>query len=697
LKQIINIFAIIGLFSLKCLNPVIGQIVDWRNVKYGNLIYKNGYCDQPYVIVLENGKWLCVLTTNSGHEGTKGQHIVSCISEDQGKKWSVPVQIEKPGTESSSWAMPYLTKYGRVYVFYIYNGDKIHKLKGNYNYPNLDRNNIREDMLGWYCYKYTDDEGKTWSERYRLDVRKTEVDLNNNWQGEVQIMWGIGKPVDVDNGMMFAFTKIGQYMFDYSEGWFFRCSNINNVKNPKKLKWLMFPDGQTGLKNEKYGYVNEEQNIFQMNDGTIYCMHRTISGHPLESYSRDGGKSWTLPAVPRYEDGIELKNPRAFPRIWKCENGKYLLWYHNNGSWNWTSRNPAWISGGLEKDGKIIWSQPEILFYIENPDEMMSYPDLIEQDGKYWITETNKVNARCHSVPADFLNLIWTQFERSSITSENLVAEWKENELKPGCVLNIPKTDEINYQEGFTIDFRIKSGDLAPGQPILNSKSKNGKTLKLQTDEYGSVRITLNDGNNTEFWNSDPGLIPAYGEHCISVTIDNGPKIIQFVVNGTVCNGRDFRQYGWGCYKANMGDFSFDTIQTSKLERRMIKPLVRLTNLRIYNRPLKNTELIGNHRNFMKLQQDCIKDQKILSFNPGYFFKIGFIGFCHFEFCKKPVYIIIHYPIFFNTCLVSQSCCYIACPHSSTSGNYSCKICKDNFETFPDKGYSAVSKSWHYG
>jgi hypothetical protein len=27
----------------------------------------------------------------------------------------------------------------------------------------------------------------------------------------------------------------------------------------------------------------------------------------------------------------------------------------------------------------------------------------------------------------------------------------------------------------------------------------------------------------------------------------------------------------------------------------------------------------------------------------------------------------------------------------------SCKICKDNFETTPDKGYSAVSKSWSYG
>ncbi|MEN8230813.1 MAG: sialidase family protein, partial [Bacteroidota bacterium] len=291
-------------FSTTSLFP---QNNDWRNVKNGSPIYTNGYCDQPYVVVLDNGKWLCVFTTNIGHEGSKGQHIVSCTSEDQGKTWSEPVKIEKPGKESASWAMPYLTKYGRVYAFYSYNGDKIHDLNGNIN--------IREDMIGWYCYKYSDNEGKTWSKRYRLDIPNRAVDLNNDWKGEVQIMWGIGKPIDVDNGMMFAFTKVGEYMLDYSEGWFFKCCNINTEKEPDKLEWTMLPESDDGIKNPALGPINAEHNIFQMNNGTIYCMERTISGYPAESYSTDGGKSWTLPQPPVYENGIKLKNPRACPRI----------------------------------------------------------------------------------------------------------------------------------------------------------------------------------------------------------------------------------------------------------------------------------------------------------------------------------------------------------------------------------------------
>lgn len=96
------------------------QYQDWRNVTIGAFpIYTNGYCDQPYVVILPGGKWLCVFTTGEGAEGTGGQHIVSTLSEDHGRTWTKPVKIEKPGSESASWAMPYVTSFGRVYVFMI--------------------------------------------------------------------------------------------------------------------------------------------------------------------------------------------------------------------------------------------------------------------------------------------------------------------------------------------------------------------------------------------------------------------------------------------------------------------------------------------------------------------------------------------------------------------------------------------------
>ncbi len=406
-------------------------------------------------------------------------------------------------------------------------------------------------------------------------------------------MWGIGKPVNVDKGMMFAFTKIGKYLIDDNEGWFFRCDNINTEKDPGKLKWKLLPDSDTGLKNEKLGPINEEQNIFQMNNGTLYCMERTISGHPAESYSYDGGKTWTLPKIPEYLNGIKIKNPRACPRIWKCKNGKYLFWYHNNGSVDFVPRNPAWISGGIERNGKIIWSQPEILLYEDEINNTMSYPDLIEQDGRYWVTQTNKKQARCNEIPSEFLNTLWAQFQKNSIVSKGLVIEIKEESLKPKDVIELQERD---YSKGFTIDLRLELTDLSPGKVIFSS-NMNGKSVVLKTSEYGSVEIVLNDGVVSSIWNSDPGLIPAYGDHCVSVVVDNGPKIIQFVVDGKVCNGRDFRQYGWGRFNADMEDFKFNEIKFDDLK---LGQKAKVAILRIYNRPLMNTEVISNHKNFMK-------------------------------------------------------------------------------------------------
>ncbi|MBK9391656.1 MAG: hypothetical protein IPN68_16260 [Bacteroidetes bacterium] len=142
---------------------------------------------------------------------------------------------------------------------------------------------------------------------------RQKVDLTNDWNGRVQILWGIGKPVNVDEGMMFSFTKIGKYMLENSEGWYFHCHNINSEKDAGKLNFKMLPEGDTGLKNESYGPVNEEQNIVFMNNKSLYSIHRTISGFPLESYSTDGGKSWTIPEPPKYETGIAIKTPGHAP------------------------------------------------------------------------------------------------------------------------------------------------------------------------------------------------------------------------------------------------------------------------------------------------------------------------------------------------------------------------------------------------
>jgi hypothetical protein len=107
----------------------------------------------------------------------------------------------------------------------------------------------------------------------------------------------------------------------------------------------------------------------------------------------------------------------------------------------------------------------------------------------------------------------------------------------------------------------------------------------------------MSDGDQTDSWTSDPGLVKANGvEHYISVSVDNGPRIIQFVINGTVNNGKEFRQFGWGRYTVDMTNFHFNTIETHKMAGESVGITSKITNFKLYNQPLMNTEIIGNHR-----------------------------------------------------------------------------------------------------
>ena len=563
---------------------------DFRDRRNGKPIYESGYIDQPYVVVLDSGEWLCVFTTGVGAEGTGGQHIVSSVSTDKGKTWSKPVRIEEPSAESASWAIPYKTQYGRIYVFYDYNGDRIHSM----NFMD----NIREDMLGWYCFKYSDDKGRTWSKRYRLPVRTTAVDRKNDWAGKVQIMWGIGKPINVGaQGMMFAFTKLGKYMLEDGEGWFMRCDNINAERDPEKLKWINYPEGDQGLRNPDFGPVQEEQNIVEMSNGTLYCMYRTVMGHPAESYSHDGGRTWTIPQIPAYYTGNPIKHPRACPRLFKARNGKYLFWHHVNGGTDFENRNPVWISGGIEVNGKIIWSQPEILLYAPGlSKERMSYPDLIEQDGRYWITETNKIQGLCHEVDPDFFSNLWGQFQLATVSTKGLVV----NQQGPGLInreFDLPAIEEPSKGQGFTIDLVADITRLREGEVICESRDKDGKGYWLEMGANYSVKFTMSDGVKSTSWASDAGVVKFFGTTEISLIVDYRAKIISYVINGIFNDGGKERIFGWGRLDTDMGPVSTRKIRIGDIS---IGGGLRGNNVvkafRYYDRPLTVSECIGNYR-----------------------------------------------------------------------------------------------------
>ncbi|MFA5192477.1 MAG: LamG-like jellyroll fold domain-containing protein [Verrucomicrobiia bacterium] len=594
-------------------------IPDPRHISNGWNIPSEGYADQPYIVTTDDGAWLCVMTTGVGVEGAGGQHVVSMRSTDQGRTWEKIESIEPADGPEASYAVLLKVPYGRVYAFYNHNTDRVREVKredkGVYK---------RVDSLGHYVFKYSDDHGRSWSaKRYDVPLREFECDRNNVYGGKLRFFWNVGRPLILGDAAVMVMHKVGamgQGFFAQSEGAFFKSKNILTERDPEKITFETLPDGDIGLRTPPGGgRVAEEQSIVKLSDGALYCVYRTVDGWPTSAYSRDGGHTWTQPAYKTYTPGgRRVKHPRAANFAWNCSNGKFLYWFHNHGGPSigrmaadfsgrtgspYDDRNPAWLMAGVERDtpqGKVIhWSQPEILLYDDDPYIRMSYPDLVEDGGKFYVTETQKNVGRVHEIPAVLVNGLFNQFANKTIATNslslNLPADKpmpKEAPMPKLPVLNLRDTKRADHggkdaRAGFSLDLWLQLDSLKPGQAILDSRDESGKGVLVSTTDAGTIQITLNDGRTESSWDCDKGVVkPGKPQHVV-ITVDGGPKIITFVVNGILCDGGNERQFGWGRFSPNL---------RTPTGAAMLKIAPAVRSLRIYSRALRTSEAVGNWR-----------------------------------------------------------------------------------------------------
>ncbi|MGC8640560.1 MAG: LamG-like jellyroll fold domain-containing protein [Isosphaeraceae bacterium] len=606
------------LFFLVCLTSaaVAAQAPDPRHISRGRPIPSEGYADQPYVVKADDGAWVCVMTTGRGVEGAAGQHVVSLRSTDQGRSWEKPVDIEPAGGPEASYAVALKVPGGRIYAFYNHNTDRVSEVKrwdsGVYK---------RVDSLGHYVFKYSDDHGRTWSaRRFEVPVREFACDRDNVYGGKLRFFWNVGRPLILGDAAILVLHKVGAMgdgFFAQSEGAFIKSPNILTERDPSKIAFETLPDGEVGLRAPPGGgRVAEEQSVAALSDGSLYCVYRTIDGWPACAYSRDGGHTWTTPTYATYSPGGKrIKHPRAANFVWRCSNGMFLYWFHNHGGRfigelgaagkrgqsPYDDRNPAWLMAGREivtPEGlRIAWSQPEILLYDDDPYIRVSYPDLVEDAGKFYVTETQKSIGRAHEIPSALLDGLFGQFERHQVAENGLLLNLHE---PMPAETKMPPLPEFNRRDtrtadlrgkdlraGFSLDFWLVPGSLDTVLPILDSRDSTGKGILVSATDRGTIRITLNDGRQEASWESDRGLLTAGKPRHVVIVVDGGPKIISFVVNGVLCDGGDERQFGWGRFSP--------TLHTPVgAEAVRIGSAVR--SLRVYGRALRTSEAVGNYR-----------------------------------------------------------------------------------------------------
>jgi hypothetical protein len=602
-------------------------VLDPRNIETGLEIPTETYSDQPYVVETDDGAWLCVVTTGTGREGQSGQHIIAVRSTDQGKTWTPPVDVEPADGPEASYAVllkaPAGTPFaGRVFCFYNHNTDNVREVIAAKSSSFPDGVCRRVDSLGHFCFKVSDDGGRSWSaERYEVPQRDFEIDRENPYAGTLKFFWNVGKAFAHQGAAYVPLHKVGSFghgFFTRSEGVLLKSQELFSVADPAWATWETLPDGVVGLRTPSGGGpIAEEQSTVVLSDGSFYCVYRTTDGHPTYAYSRDGGHTWTEPRYKRYADGRPMKHPRAANFCWRCENGgnaRFLYWFHNHGGTWYEDRNPAWLCGGIETDspeGKVIrWSQPEIVLYDDDPYIRLSYPDLFQEAGRTYLTETQKHLARIHEVDPTLLEGLWCQFENDSIATRGLVLSLPERGKVPtGRALpaQVPMPElpaflrrsatrddhgTEDLRQGFSADIWLRLESLDPGQVILDNRTPTGQGFCLQTTARDTLEIVLNDGRTENRWDTDPELLQEGKLHHVVVIVDGGPKVISFVVDGMLSDGGTARQFGWGRFSPHLRGVKGAGV----LRIRPVTDTCRVMSVRLYNRALRTSEAVGNYR-----------------------------------------------------------------------------------------------------
>ena len=507
-----------------------------------------GYADQPSIVILSDGTFVCATTTGCGEEGAKGQYVSVMRSQDGGQTWSEGTLVEDPEWESA-YAVLVSDRFDRIYCLYNYNLD---------HYKISEFECHRLDMGGTYCMRYSDDKGLSWSERIIVDVGVTDLDTQypyfpKDGNGkQYRFMWNVARPfIDGDD----LYIMVGKpflgvrdlYNFETSRGVLLVARGI--VKDPH-TPFVTLPEGAKELMPSPGDRITEEHCCVKLSDGTLFVTSRTEKGYPLVFVSHDDGKNFTDGFIPKHVGGLPVKQPRAANFLWKLKSGKYLYWFHNVGNMGYDFRNPAWCCPAFETDtenGKeLIYGQPEILFYHTGDRLSISYPDLIEYEGKLLITETQKQIARIHVVGEKLQNALLNQDTVCARLEGISMADLKLQGVPMQKYSKVNHSDRAEWKEilqnsGTTWVFE---GTFERGDSVISAYNKQRGGFKVEVTADGTL-CCFAAGEAANFTVESSINVCDGKKHHIAWIMDTAACISYLVIDGILDNGGNVSECGW--------------------------------------------------------------------------------------------------------------------------------------------------------
>ncbi|HEY3325260.1 MAG TPA: sialidase family protein [Planctomycetota bacterium] len=292
-------------------------------------------CHASTVVETRSGQ---IIAAWFGGTGEGREDVGIWLSRIENGKWTAPVEVAN-GVQSDGKRYPcwnpvlFQPKEGALMLFY-----KVGPSPSKW----------------WGVLRTSADDGKTWSDGQRLPA---------GILGPIK-----NKPVQLENGDILCPTS------SEHEGWrvhFERSSDGGRT-------WTATAPVNTG---KEIGAI--QPSILFHKDGKLQAVGRTRQKQVFETWSDDGGKTWSKMGL------LDLPNPNAGTDAVTLKDGRQLIVY------NHTPQGRSPLNVALSSDGKA-WKN---VLALEDERGEFSYPACIQtRDGKVHITYTWKRSRIRHLV-----------------------------------------------------------------------------------------------------------------------------------------------------------------------------------------------------------------------------------------------------------------------------------------------------------
>jgi hypothetical protein len=200
---------------------------------------------------------------------------------------------------------------------------------------------------------------------------------------------------------------------------------------------------------------------------------------------------------------------------------------------------------------------------------------------------SDKTQFRTFRIPDEFVNILSSQFTISQVPENALVSIERPESSR----ISSPELPDLNRGGGFTITFELNPGPRSGSCGLINGM-EDGKGIKLDLLEDGSVLFAMSDGKQNAELRSNKGIITRDHPHQFALVVDGYPGLISMVIDRQFQDGGEERERGTSY-------FNRDFTHVNGMDSWELNP-DQVSELRVYDRVLLTTEIIGLQRAVIK-------------------------------------------------------------------------------------------------